>query len=64
MKLKTQIVTILKYSNCDKTQNFNLLQNSKTPIVTKLKPQIVTKLKKTLQELRKAALRFGRLSRC
>ena len=34
---KTQLVTKLKKSNCDKTQKFKLGQISKTQIVTKLK---------------------------
>ena len=45
---KNQIVTKLKKSNCDKSQNSNFDKNSKTQIVTKLKKnQIVTKLKKS-----------------
>ena len=46
---KTQIMTKLKNSNCDKTQKLKLRQNSKTQIVTKRnlncdnpKTQIVT----------------------
>ena len=35
--LKTQIVTKLKNSNCDKTQKLKLWQNSKVYAVTKLK---------------------------
>ena len=34
---KNQIVTKLKKSNCDKTQNLKLWQNLKTQILTKLK---------------------------
>ena len=55
-QLKTQIGTKLIKSNCDKTRNPKLGQNSKTQIVTKLnknlnfdktkkKTQIMTKLK-------------------
>ena len=36
---KTDIVTKLKNSNCDKTQKLKLWTNSKTQIVTKLKNQ-------------------------
>ena len=39
---KTQIVIILKNSNCEEIQNTKW-QNSKTQIVTKLKTQTVTK---------------------
>ena len=42
--LKTHIVTKLKPSNCDKTQNLKFWQYSKTQIGTK-KTQIITKLK-------------------
>ena len=42
---KTQIVTKLKNSNCDKTQNLNF-DNSKTQMDTKVKKkQILTKVK-------------------
>ena len=36
-KSKTQIVTKLKDSNCDKTQKLKWSPNSKTKFVTKLK---------------------------
>ena len=57
---KTQLVTKLNKSNCDKTQKFELGQNSKTQIGTKIKKmwrrkkskcdniQIVTKLKDSI----------------
>ena len=54
-------MTKLKNSKCDKTQKISILQYQKTQSVTKIKKPNVMK---TLQELRIAALRVGRLSRC
>ena len=41
-KLKNQIVTKLKKSNCDKTQKLKLRQNSKTQIVIVVIVKVVT----------------------
>ena len=45
--LKTQIVTKIKNSNCDKTQKLKLWQNSKTQIATKLENLNCDKTKKS-----------------
>ena len=42
---QTQVWTKLNYSNCDKSQELKMGQNSATQIVTKLKTQLMTKLK-------------------
>ena len=44
-KSKTKNVTKLKNSNCNKTQELKLWQNSKTQLKKKKKTQIVTKFK-------------------